>query len=148
MEDRWMFLLFLLIAAVQDIKRKSVEVRVYAVFGTLAILTIGYQWAAKGQAVDWSSLFCSLCLGFGLLGCGMLWRDAVGLGDGCFFLVSGLMLGFWENLALLCYGMLLCSIYCLGLLVWKQVRYRQNVRKCTVPFLPFLVPVGIWMVCR
>lgn len=148
MGERWLFLLFLLVAAGQDMRRKSVELWTYLAFGAGALLAMGYRWAATGQALDWGSLLCSLCLGFGLLGCGILWRDAVGLGDGCFFLVSGLMLGFWENLALLCYGMLLCSMYCLGLLVWNQVRYHRDATKYTVPFLPFLVPVGIWIVCR
>lgn len=148
MEHGGIFLLFLLVAAGRDLKKKSVEIWIYIIFGIWALLDMGYRWVVMGQQIDYGNLFSSLCLGFGLLGCGILWRDAVGLGDGCFFLVSGLLLGFWENLALLCYGMLLCSLYCLGYLIWNQVYYRRNVRKDTVPFLPFLVPVGIWIVCR
>lgn len=148
MEHGGIFLLFLLVAAGRDLKKKSVEIWIYIIFGIWALLDMGYRWVVMGQQIDCGNLFSSLCLGFGLLGCGILWRDAVGLGDGCFFLVSGLLLGFWENLALLCYGMLLCSLYCLGYLIWNQVYYRRNVRKDTVPFLPFLVPVGIWIVCR
>lgn len=148
MEHGGIFLLFLLVAAGRDLKKKSVEIWIYLIFGIWALLDIGYRWVVMGQQIDCGNLFSSLCLGFGLLGCGILWRDAVGLGDGCFFLVSGLLLGFWENLALLCYGMLLCSLYCLGYLIWNQVYCHRNVRKDTVPFLPFLVPVGIWIVCR
>lgn len=143
-----MFLLFLIIAAGQDLRKKSVTVWLYAAFGAWALLVLGYQWLLEEIQVDWGNLFSSVCLGLGLIGCGLVWNDAVGLGDGCFFLVSGLMLGFWENLALLCYGMLLCSIYCLGLITWNQVRYHRSMRKYTVPFLPFLVPVGFWIVCR
>lgn len=148
MEHGGIFLLFLLVAAGRDLKKKSVEIWIYLIFGIWALLDIGYCWVVMGQQIDCGNLFSSLCLGLGLLGCGILWRDAVGLGDGCFFLVSGLLLGFWENLALLCYGMLLCSLYCLGYLIWNQVYCHRNVRKDTVPFLPFLVPVGIWIVCR
>lgn len=148
MEGRWIFLLFLFVAAVRDLKKKRVEVWVYVVFGGWALFALGYQRILTGQEVDYGSLISSLCLGLGLLGCSMLWRDAIGLGDGCFFLVSSLMLGFWENLALLCYGMLLCSLYCLGVLIWNQVYCHRNARNDTVPFLPFLVPVGIWIVCR
>lgn len=146
--DRWIFLLFLLIVAGQDLRKKRVEVWIFIVFGVGALLILAYQWGTAGQPVPWGNRFSSMCLGFGLLGCSILWQDAIGLGDGCFFLVSGLMLGFWENLALLCYGLLLCSVYCLGLFVWNQVRYHKNVKNCTVPFLPFLVPVGIWIVYR
>lgn len=148
MNGKWMFLVFLMIAAGQDMRKKSVEIRIYVIFGIWALLGLGYYGGIEGRTVDWVDLFSSLCIGLGLIGCALLWCDAVGLGDGCFFLVSGLMLGFWENLILLCYGMLLCSIYCLALAVWNQVRYHRSVRKYTVPFLPFLVPVGIWIVCR
>lgn len=147
MRDGWIFLLYLVTAAGQDLKRKSVELWVYAGFGGWALLSLGFQLVA-GEQVAWGNLFSSLCLGLGLIGCGLLWHRAIGVGDGCFFLVSGLMLGFWENLALLCYGMLLCSLYCLVLAVWNQVLYHRDMRRHTVPFLPFLVPVGFWIVCR
>lgn len=148
MKDGWMFLLYLVIAAGQDLRRKSVALWVYAGFGTWALLALGYQGFIAGGQIEWGNLFSSLCLGLGLIGCGLLWRRAIGLGDGCFFLVSGLMLGFWENLALLCYGMLLCSLYCLGLAVVNQMVYHRDMRRYAVPFLPFLVPVGFWIVCR
>lgn len=148
MKDEWVFLMYLVIAAAQDLRRKSVELWVYAGFGIWALLSIGYQWLTESGSVVWVDLFSGVCLGLGLIGCGLLWKRAIGVGDGCFFLVSGLMLGFWENLALLCYGMLLCCIYCLGLAVWNQVLYHRDMRRHTVPFLPFLVPVGVWIVCR
>lgn len=148
MKDGWMFLLYLAIAAGQDLRRKSVELWVYAGFGVCALLSLAYQWLMTDGQVAWGDLFSSLCLGLGLIGCSLLWHRAIGVGDGCFFLVSGLMLGFWENLALLCYGMLLCGLYCLGLAVWNQVLYHRDMRRHTVPFLPFLVPVGLWIVCR
>lgn len=148
MTNRWIFLLFLLIAAGQDMKRKSVEIRVYIVFGLWAWIALGYRQIAVGEPVDWGMMLSGMCPGLGLIGCGLLWRNAIGIGDGCFFLVSGLLLGFWENLELLCYGLLLCGVYCLGYLTWNQIRNHRNVRNYTVPFLPFLVPVGIWIVCR
>lgn len=148
MKNGWIFLLYLMIAAGQDLRKKSVGLWVFAGFGGLALLSLGYQWLIAGGQVAWGSIFSSICLGLGLIGCGLLWHRAIGIGDGCFFLVSGLMIGFWENLALLCYGMLLCSLYCLVLAVWNQVIHRRNMRRYTVPFLPFLVPVGFWIVCR
>lgn len=148
MANRWIFLLFLLIAAGQDMKRKSVEIRVYIVFWVWAWIALGYRQIAVGEHVDWGMMLSGMCPGLGLIGCGLLWRNAIGIGDGCFFLVSGLLLGFWENLELLCYGLLLCGVYCLGYLAWNQIRHHRNVRNYTVPFLPFLVPVGIWIVCR
>lgn len=44
MKDGWMFLLYLAIAAGQDLRRKSVELWVYAGFGVCALLSLAYQW--------------------------------------------------------------------------------------------------------
>lgn len=143
-----LFVCFLLTAAGQDLKRKSVELWIYLVFGGLALAYLIYGSAVCGKQIEWGSLASGVCVGLGLLGCGMVCQGAIGMGDGCFFLVSGLMLGFWNNLALLLYGLLCCSVYCLGFLTWNRIRYQRNVRKETVPFLPFLVPAGIWLVLK
>lgn len=144
MEQKWLFLCFLLIAAGQDLHKKSVAVWVYLLFGGLALASRSCQLFVAGLS-QWGDLLCGVCPGLAMLGVSMLWQEDVGVGDGCFFLVSGLMLGFWQNLALLCYGLFLCSGYCLVKLVWNQILIRKNVGRETVPFLPFLVPVGIWL---
>lgn len=145
MERNGLFLCFLLIAAVQDIRKKQVEVRVFVIFGLLAMLLCGYQWKI-GRWNGWFDVGSNFCVAAGLIGAAVIWRDAVGLGDGCFFLVSGLLLGFWENLALLFYGLLLCGSYCLLKLAINQLYGRSNMKNQTVPFLPFLVPAGIWLI--
>ncbi|MGL5435905.1 MAG: prepilin peptidase [Lachnospiraceae bacterium] len=145
MERNGLFLCFLLVAAGQDIRDKHVEVRVFALFGLLAVMLSVYQWTT-GVWNGWIDLVSNLCIAAGIIGAAVFWKDAIGFGDGCFFLVSGILLGFWENLALLFYGMLLCGSYCLLKLVICQLRNGQNVRNQTVPFLPFLVPVGVWLV--
>jgi len=139
MGQKGLFLCFLFIAAGQDLHKKSVAIWVYLLFGSLALVSRSWN--------QWGDLLCGACPGLAMLGISMLWKDQVGTGDGCFFLVSGLMLGFWQYMALLCYGLFLCSGYCLVKLVWNQILIRKNVGKQTVPFLPFLVPVGVWLLC-
>lgn len=144
MERNGLFLCFLLAAAIQDIREKQVEVRLFVIFGLLAVLLCGYQWKT-GCWHGWFDVAGNLCVAAGLIGAAVLWREAVGLGDGCFFLVSGLLLEFWENLALLFYGLMLCGCYCLLKIVFTQL-HGGPVKNQTVPFLPFLVPAGIWLV--
>ncbi len=145
MERSGLFLCFLLVAAGQDIREQHVEVRVFAVFGILAALLCGYQ-CYTGSWNGWIEIISSLCIAAGLLGAAYFWKGAIGAGDGCFFLVSGLLLGFWENLALLFYGMMLCGSYCLIKMVFQQITDGKIAKSQTVPFLPFLVPVGFWLV--
>lgn len=141
---KWIFVVFLLITAIQDLRKSCVEWWIYMVFGGLACLKLVCEWV-QGQPVDWLGMACSLCLGLGLLGCSMMWSGGLGLGDGCFFLITGLLLGFWENFALLCYGLCFCSAYCLVLFVWNQLHWQKNMRRLSVPFLPFLLAPGMWI---
>lgn len=145
--EQGMFLLFLLITAMQDLKRKSVRLWVYILFALGAAGALIYLWAS-GQEVIWTDRILGAGLGLIMLGGSIAGRGSVGLGDGAFFLISGLMLGFWDNLALLLYGSLCCGLYCLVLLAVNLLLCHRNIRKRTVPFLPFLIPVAIWIVWR
>lgn len=136
------FLAFLLVAAIQDLCRKKVKVWVFAVFGILALGVNMYLWIVQKEFM-WKSHVLSVCLGAGLLILGKLCEGNIGMGDGFFFAVSGLMLEFWENLSLLCIGVMLCGSYGLAVVVWNQIRTGEKAGKRTVPFLPFVAIPGI-----
>lgn len=142
--ERWVFAGFLMTAAVQDWNKKQVEVWVYQLFGGLALMT-GFCRILAGTEPGWMEMAGSFCIGLCMLGAGMVSCGGIGSGDGCFFLVSSLLLRFRENLMLLCYGTVLCGIYCLGYLVWCRWHSVGYAGKRIVPFLPFLVPPGIWL---
>lgn len=134
------FLLFLLSAAWQDVRQRTISVWTYWGFGAIACLLMmigGRNWDIETTG--------AVAIGIILLLFGRWTGWSIGEGDGWFFVVAGIYLGFWANLALLFYGLLLCGFYCLGVVVWGWM-YKLNVRKLKVPFLPFLLPVGIWII--
>lgn len=144
--ERWLFACFLLLAAAQDLKRKQVDIWVYLLFGGAALTAgIGRQLTGTADSV-WLEHLGGAGLGLGLLVASAVSRGGIGMGDGCFFVVSGLFLGFWENFMILCYGVLLCGMFCLGYLIWCRFHVISDVRKRVIPFLPFVVPPGIWVV--
>ena len=143
-----LFVCFLLTAAGQDLKRSRVDIMIYLIFGASAVVLGAYKWAVQGESYEVLGHLAGASVGAVLLGAGMASRGAIGAGDGLFFLVSGLMLGFWENLALLCYGTLCCGIFCLIYFVWCKVMRGENTGKHTVPFLPFAVIPGLWLAAR
>lgn len=146
--ERWLFAGFLLLAAAQDLKKKQVDIWIYLLFGGAALaIGIGRELTG-GDACPWLEHLSGAGLGMGLLAVSAVSRGGIGTGDGCFFLVSGLFLGFWENLMMLCYGTLLCGVFCLGYWIWCRFHMIADVRKRVVPFLPFVVPPGIWLVMR
>lgn len=143
-----LFLVFLLAAAMQDIREKQVDVRIYLVFGVSALVLGVGRWLGQGEVYGVLEHAAGMVPGLLLLGAGRISRGGIGTGDGCFFLVSGLMLGFWENLALLCYSTLCCGVFCLGYFVWAKQKQGEHIGKRTVPFLPFAILPGIWLAVR
>ena len=143
--QKGLFLGFLMVAAGQDLRRKQVDVRVYAAFGALAAAFAVFARLSDGGAYFWLDHAASASLGIGLLGLAMFTQGGLGAGDGCFFVVSGLMLTFRENLALLCCGILCCGVFCLGFYVRERFCGGKNPGERTVPFLPFVALPGLCM---
>lgn len=145
--ERWIFGVFLAIAVGQDLKKQRVDLWVYGVFGSLAFLLAAGRQLRGMTGFQWQEYIGGISLGLMLLGIGMISRGSVGMGDGLFFLVSGMILKLPENMLLLSYGLLLCGLYSLGYLVWLRFRAIgiRTMRAQMIPFLPFLVPPGIWL---
>lgn len=143
--ERWLFGCFLMAAAMQDWKRKQVDVWIYLLFGSLSLVLLFYR-ILSGEDVKWIELVGSGCIGLGMLGFGIISYGGIGSGDGCFFLISSLMIGFWENLVLLYCGTMLCGVFSLGYWAWCRWHTVEHAGKRVIPFLPFLVPPGIWLV--
>ena len=131
------FILFLLLAAAWDLLKKEVPLGLYLCGALLAVLTRGFGWLTADGCF-------SIGIGIGLLFLTLVSGGRIGAGDGMFFLVSGMYLECRVNAALFFYGLMLCCIYCLWAGVYSRIKYQQIQNK-TVPFLPFLVPVGVWL---
>ncbi|MCI8512469.1 MAG: pilus assembly protein CpaA [Lachnospiraceae bacterium] len=125
-------------AAWQDIERHSLGNGFLILSAGLGLaLCIGENGA--GTAVLAAMLPGLVLLIFGRLTCG-----GIGRGDGWFFVVAGFYLNLWENVWLLASGLILCGIYSLILAVLLTARGR-NIRKLRLPFIPFLLPAGLWL---
>lgn len=144
-EMRWedgqiLFSMFLLVAACQDMKKKSVGLWVYIIFGIAAAVRF---ILLAGNVPGWDRLG-GIFIGLVLLVLGKATAGAIGSGDGWFFAIAGGILGYKDILRLLAGGLLLCGLF--SLVIYLKGRWiGKNTGKETVPFLPFLVPVWIWM---
>lgn len=136
-----LFFIYLCCAACQDIYRRELDFRFLICFGLLGVLN------CLTQEKSLILTGVSVAEGVGILILSRLTRGGVGEGDGWFFVISGLLLGPEENMALLLSGLALCGVFCLVLVTVAFVR-GKGVRKLRIPFLPFLLPAGIWMAFR
>ena len=134
------FISFISIASWQDAKRKEVGIWVYGLFGSLA----WYINLCLLHLQDWQAILLSISLGPGLLFLSRMTCGAIGEGDGLFFLVTGIFLGFQRNILLFSISVMLCGVFTMGIFLWGKIK-NISVSGKTVPFLPFAFPVGIWI---
>lgn len=153
-------LLFLLSAAISDWKTREIPVWIYILGGTEAIL-----WRISclaGFSEHWGSevwivflhgntgnmplleIVGGVSIGVVLLILSKITEGAVGLGDGMLFFVTGIYLGFWKNAMLLWGSLLLCSCWGIALLAVRRIKWTAG-KRMEIPFLPFVLPVGIWI---
>ena len=143
------FAAFLCACAWEDFKEKKIPVLfLWAAASVAAAWMAGYymillDWTDMSEAYLWLAMRgAALIPGMLLLAVSVITKGAVGRGDGFFFLVSGMYLGFWDNVALLLCGLLLCSLWGMGLIIWRMFE-KKKIRNIRLPFLPFLVPAAV-----
>ena len=132
------FIIMLILAAWQDLKTGSIELRFLILFGCVGLLL---HWSTD---VLWYERLASCGIGAILLILHGLTNGGIGEGDGWFFVVTGMYLDWEKNLLLFIAGLGLCFIWSLPLAVQAIIR-KGNGRKRELPFLPFLLPAGIWI---
>jgi leader peptidase (prepilin peptidase)/N-methyltransferase len=132
---RLIFLLFLSVCVFQDIREKSIDLRVFLLMSAAEIL-----WYIRSTVTGTQPDFVSLLLGAGtgaaLYVLSFLSRGAVGTGDALFFLLAGGASGLQSVLLLLSASLFLAGLFSLVFLVAGFVR-KKSMRKFRIPFLPF-----------
>ncbi|MCI8374491.1 MAG: hypothetical protein HFI29_03505 [Lachnospiraceae bacterium] len=122
-------LALLLINGLLDLKKGEVSLLSlggFALLGAGLNLALGFQrpWELAG----------GIAIGLALLILAFLTGEAIGFGDGLLLGVTGIYLGFWENLRLLALGTLCCA-----LIQGIGVALRKVRLKDRVPLVPFLL---------
>jgi len=130
--------MFLILAVWQDWKWKSISARFLLAAG---IMGIGFCMVQKRDILQTAG---SVGVGITLLVLNKWTEGGIGEGDGWFFVVSGLFLDWQDNMQLFLSGLLLCFGVSLFIIILRGVRQRR--KGVTLPFLPFLLPMGVEMI--
>lgn len=139
MSAETIFICMLILAAWQDLKTGTIDICLLIVFGCIGLLL------HLSSDLLWYDRIASSGIGVILLILNKLTNGGIGEGDGWFFVVTGLYLDWERNLLLFLGGLGICFLWSLPLAVQAILR-KGCGRKRELPFLPFLLPAGIWMV--
>lgn len=135
------FFIFLFATAFEDGKDKSISMWIFFVGGIAGILLSIFQETFGIQRL------ISCLPGILLLFLSRITDESIGVGDGFFFIVSGMFFPPFFNWKLFIYGTMLAGVICGGSYMIHRFK-GKDIRRKTVPFLPFLVPVWIVMVLQ
>lgn len=127
---------FLLIGSVLDLKKREVSLWMAGIYGLL-----GVHGCIRYQEQTLVSIFGGVIVGLFLIGLAFLSEEAIGFGDGMVMVVTGLYLGFWQNLELCMTGLILSAAFS-GILIIAGIAKKNQA----IPFLPFLMLGYIGMV--
>lgn len=129
MTEKIILLGILIITAYTDWKERNVYLHVLAVGGAVGVLC-----GLFGPGPALSERVGGALIGLAVLVVGWLGKGCIGSGDGLVLAVSGIFLGFWENLLLLLVSLLLAGVAALLLMFLKK-----GERGLRMPFVPFLL---------
>lgn len=111
-----------------DIKRKEISIVYLLVFGLAGMVCVLFR-----SQMHILEAFAGMGLGLVLMGISKITKGGIGLGDGGVLCVTGLYLGFGENLEIFFMGLLFAALASTYLIVVKKIG-----RKTQIPFIPFL----------
>lgn len=122
-------LVFLGICSVEDIWKKKIHVSLLILF-----ICIGVIFAIVQREESLWSLLGGALIGAMLYAISVLSQERIGKGDGIMLMMTGVFLGFWENLTILWLASVLAAA--MGVL-WLVVFHKE--KNARLPFAPFLL---------
>lgn len=134
--------IYLFIMMIWDLKRREISLGITAIVAV--ILTARQLSAVFAGQVSLFLGFSGVLIGIVLMAVSIVSRGQIGVGDGILFVVSGMLLGLYENIVLLFLSLITASFVGVGLLI-----LRKGSRKDKLPFAPFVFAgYGVICLCR
>ena len=124
-----LLLIFLLLGSIWDIKERAVPVW----FFLFAMVVVFVMKLLLGEILVAEQLG-GMMIGVLLLIVGKLTKGQIGEADGITFIITGFVLGFWDNFLLLTEALFLSFFWSLVFMLLKKINLKSKL-----PFLPFVL---------
>ena len=134
------YIYFLLI----DCRRKEIDILALTIYAVVALLTI----AMTSNEINTESLvdtIFSIAFGLAIYFLSYFSGEGIGLADGMYFVVNGLLLSLKENIILFLTGIVVAFI--VGMFSFYLGRFK-NKKNLRLPFMPCFLPAIIgYIIC-
>ena len=119
------------ICTYEDIRWRRIEI-----VSVLGFAVLGFVMHLFRMQINLADMLGGMLIGVVLLAISLYTEEIIGKGDALIVLVSGIYIGFWNNLILVWGASILAGIFGVVYIVKGQ-------RKKEIPFVPFLLSVYI-----
>ena len=130
---------FVSVCAYEDLKYKSIDIRVYVLMYICELLFYLYL-AALSKEIALMDIIMGASIGAGLLAASRLGLN-VGEGDAHFFIITGIGLGFSANIKILLCTLIIVSVAALYIITVDFIN-RVSSKNKVLPMLVFAFPVA------
>lgn len=118
----------LIIYTIQDIRYKRIHILYGAAAAVLIIIMIFFQ-----ENPNIMLRLGGVLTGLVMYGFSIITKEQIGRGDAIVLMITGLGLGFWDNLNFFFFGLICATVYS----IIRIIKYGFKRRE-TIPFMPFL----------
>ena len=138
------FLIAYLYFLYMDVKERKMELSALIVYAIAAFVALG----CTRESITFSSvvdILLSISFGFVIYLLSLFSGEGIGIADGVYFVINGLLLTLKENLLLFLTGMFVAFVIGIFLYYFGNARSRKESR---IPFLPCFLPAIIgYIIC-
>ena len=137
------FLIAYIYFLLMDLKKKEIDSIALALYAIIAFITlvITYNGLSDKNILD---TVLSLLFGLSVYFLSLFSNEGIGMADGIYFIINGLLLSFKENIILFLTGLFVAFIIGVFIYYFKR-NSKESVR---LPFMPCFLPAIIgYMIC-
>lgn len=133
------FLLFLIKFSINDFKYKRITLKSFFIYLIIGIVILILSIINQNK-IEFVEIIKSIAFGSIIIFISIVTKSAIGRGDGIYFIINAFYINFITNITMFITGIYIMFLFC----IFIYIKNNGNVKNLKLPFIPFLLPYGIW----
>lgn len=133
-----LILIFIALFALEDFRYKSIRIRDLAVALFLELIIYLYISLWKYR-INLKEIVFGASIGLLVWVIAKVFKDFIGEGDGIFFIIMGIAIGYDNLIILLMISFFIASLFSLMIIMYSIFKHK-SYRRLNIPLIPFIIP--------